>query len=355
MSSTAQKRPRTRVKVKIRTKRRSLAKVLYRGMAVVGLALVAAAFLFAYSLYTRLSISFASASSPNSYVFANDPYPALAYVVLDSVTAEYPKIVELKYVLLDKQTKKVISYSLPVNMAVDVPGKYGVEELSRVYALGNMGGVVDEAGIENVNLMLFKLFGFRPAKYIVADATIQSKLDKLTQTGSLVQFADRALLRNLADVLRTDLSLPEFLGFAGFINSLPSDRILVRDFTYSNLANPSEIDDEILGITAYSSTAKEGKAISVLNGSGTAGLASFGQRVVSNMGGRVVAVANSTEPLSDTVLVVDDPASESVQFLVRAFSIKKIISKADAFGLREAEIDRSDITLILGFDFSQKF
>jgi len=114
--------------------------------------------------------------------------------------------------------------------------------------------------------------------------------------------------------------------------------------------NTSEFDNSIREFTYESFLAKERKNISVLNGTESPGLAAFGTRVISNFGGRVVSTQNTSKTYDKSVIIADDINSQTVSFLSRVFKINSIISKEEALGFLESEIDRSDVVVIFGFD-----
>ena len=97
---------------------------------------------------------------------------------------------------------------------------------------------------------------------------------------------------------------------------------------------------------------KEKKSIAVLNGTDQSGVASFGTRVIRNFGGRVVATGNTNESYEESILIVDDPTSESTRIISEIFGIKNIILYSDIRGFSESEINRSDMTIIFGLDFA---
>ena len=95
--------------------------------------------------------------------------------------------------------------------------------------------------------------------------------------------------------------------------------------------------------------AKEAKSIVVLNATSLAGVASFGARVVNNLGGRVVSVDNAENKFSEDFIVTDDPNDYSVRLLSGVFGISKVISKDVAKQyVTDNQLHRADILLILG-------
>ena len=74
--------------------------------------------------------------------------------------------------------------------------------------------------------------------------------------------------------------------------------------------------------------------------------------MVSNIGGRVVAVDNTDKFYDQSVIITDDINSKTAAFLSRVFNISTIITKEESHSFIETEIDRSDVSVIFGFDTS---
>ena len=65
-----------------------------------------------------------------------------------------------------------------------------------------------------------------------------------------------------------------------------------------------------------------------------------------------MAVNNTEKYYDKSVIVADDIDSKTVVYLSRVFQIPIIIKKDASHSLSEREIDRSDVTVIFGFDTS---
>ena len=71
------------------------------------------------------------------------------------------------------------------------------------------------------------------------------------------------------------------------------------------------------------------------------------------MGGRVVALGNADRTYSTSIIVADDPDSETCKLLSRVFNIKNVVAKSEN-SIQEHEVDRSDIVVIMGFDTTEE-
>lgn len=294
-------------------KKFKLHKNFVKGLVLVALFSISVLFILGLGFYKKITQNFASASSPNSCSIRDSDIYTLLYMSDDAYYFNF----------FDTHNKKIISYSLPLNTVLDVPGKYGEEELSKLLALGKLNNENDE--MQLVKRGFSKLFGYKVDKYIVSGHKMTLGIDDFYK-----------------DIKKTNVSMSDAYYMFSFIKSLPSDGIIKREFSNS-------IDNDIRDLTFDSRVALERKSVAVLNGTDMSGLASYASRVVMNLGGRVVSAGNSQVPYEETMLIVDDPESETVTEMVQSFNIKKVIRKSQS-EINENEIDRADIVLILGLD-----
>ena len=126
-----------------------------------------------------------------------------------------------------------------------------------------------------------------------------------------------------------------------------------KELSNTYIENPGLLDEELLDLTFDSIISREKKSIAILNGTSISGVANYGSRLVNNIGGRVVAVGNTQNDYEKSVIISDDPTTESTQILQKIFKIENIISDFEAGKFNESEIDRSDITIIFGLDFAK--
>jgi hypothetical protein len=280
-----------------------------------------------------------------------DSMPTVSYIVAEDLNADPILIKKVNFIIFNKDSKKVSVFELPVDVNYKIPGKYGSEVLAKVFALGGMNS--DDrliSGAEAINRSIFKLFGFKVDKFVLTDVEHEEFFDDLWHEGGVLNLVSLKNVTSLGNSLKTDMDLREFYGLLSFVYSLPKERIMDEDFSPLIFDNTSEFDDYIREYTYESSLAKEQENISLLNGTDYPGLASFGSRVVTNFGGRVIATQNSTNTYEESYIIAENPNSESVAFLSRVFKIKKIISKDESYSINESVIDRSDIVVIFGFD-----
>ena len=332
---------------------RSTRKKLHRVLLVSSVFLLSLLFLFSFGFYKYLNQNFASALSKSSYSLSDDNIPTVSYIVAEDFDSDPVVIKKVNFIIFDKDGKKVSIYNVPLDENYAIPGKFGSEEFSKIFALGGLNSE-DKllSGSEAINRSLFKLFGFKVDKFVLIESTREEFFDRIWHEGGLFNFVSLKDISDLSGSLVTDIDLREFYGLTSFIYSLPQDRVVDDINTPNCFCDTQSFDNTIRETTYGSDISEEKKNIAILNGTNYSGLASFGSRVVANIGGRVIAV-NNTEKFYDTsVIIADDVNSKTVSFLSRVFNIPNVLSKEESRSFTENEIDRSDVSVIFGFDTS---
>lgn len=332
---------------------RSTRRKVYKVALVSSVFFVSLLFLFSYGFYRYLNQNFASALTNSSYSLSEDNMPTMSFIIAEDLKSDPVVVKKVNFIIFDKTDKKVSIYNIPTDRGYSIPGKYGSEQFSKIFALGGMNS--DNkllAGSRAVNRALFKLFGFKVDKFLLVDSSHEEFFDKLFHNGGLLNLVNIKDISGLGDSLVTDIDLREFYKLTSFVYSLPEDRVIDEVNGPNCFCNTQEFDDYIRESTYESDISKEKKNIAILNGTNYSGLASFGARVVSNIGGRVVAVDNTDKFYDQSVIITDDINSKTAAFLSRVFNISTIIPKEESHSFIETEIDRSDVSVIFGFDTS---
>ncbi len=326
-----------------------IGKTVKKIAAVLGLFIISALFVLAVGFYKNLTKNFASADSVNSYsVQTQDIYSVLYISVSDLDQADSPDgildVHSMSFVIVDKNNKKLVKYDIDPNITIDVPGKFGDEQVTKVLHLGSLNAKDPlEGGVRLASRSVARIFGYPVDKYIITDENVKNTYDRLFNHGVVT------LELGKPGGKKTDFTLEEFYSLVSFIRTLPSDRFIFKSFNYDYLQNPDKINTEIRDVTFDSQISLEKKSISVLNGSGLSGVAGYTSRQIENMGGRVVTVGNADKSYDKSILVVDDKESETARKLAHSFDFKQVMTREE-FGLQENEVGRSDIVLIIGLD-----
>lgn len=349
-------RPALKAQKKKKFINRGIKKAVYRTLIVLSLFISALLFLGGYLTYQRLTGSFASAmdSGNGGYSTISDQFPTLVYVVVKDLKSDPQIILDIKYLVFDRSGKKILVYTIPVEYKFDLAGKYGEEEISKALALSalNSNNPIED-GINGLKNSVLKIFGFKVDKFILANASSRNLFDDLLGNGSFLDYFKLKQFMEIQDEFKTDLTLEEFYNLFSFIKSIPNDRLINKILALGDLTDSKIIDASFEDISLDSYVSQESKNVSVLNGTDISGIASLGARIVKNMGGRVVALGNADKTYSQSVIIADDPNSQTCRFISRVFNIRNIVSKTTG-SIQEHEVDRSDIVVIMGFDTTEK-
>ncbi len=332
---------------------RSARRKLYRVALASGVFLLSLLFLFSYGFYKYLNQNFASALSMSSYSLTDDDIPTISYIVVEDFSSDPIIVKKVNFIIFDKEGKRVSIHNIFLDREYSIPGKFGSEEFSKIFALGGLNSS-DKllSGSTIINRSIFKLFGFKVDKFLLVEESHEEFFDRIWHEGGLFNLVSLKDISNLSSSLVTDIELREFYNLMSFVYSLPQDRVVDEVNTPDCFCDTRLFDDSIREVTYDSSISKEKKNVAVLNGTNYSGLAGFGSRVVLNIGGRVVATENTERYYDQSVIIADDVNSKTALFLSRVFNIPTILPKEESSSFIENEVDRSDVSIIFGFDTS---
>lgn len=329
---------------RIAKKNQAVKKKIKKSLIAVVLFLLSLSFLFGIVLFKSFTSSFTSASSDLAYSFSEDDLIVVCLVSVDSLHSDPLKTNSIKLILLDKNKSKVIYYEVPLETTINLPGRFGEEMYSNILSLGMLrrNNLMD--GVNLLTLSLGTDYGIKIDRFLVVEETLSGVFNDFFTRGAVSQFLALDNIKIFPSSLKTDFGLNEFYEANKFIASLPADRFLgVQDLS----------DEAIRDITFDSKAAIEGASVAVLNGTSISGAANSVSRIIQNCGGRVIASANSKAEHDRSILVVDRDGLEVVKEIVQFFGIKDVIYKTQADYLKEDVIDRTDATLIIGFDIAE--
>lgn len=294
------------------------------------------------------------AFSPTSYDLTKEDYAVISEIEVN--TKETSKLVQIEaisFVIYDKAGKRITKYTIPTTLTVDIAGKFGEESLSKVLALNLLGGGDLKSAANSANKTLEKILGFHIDRFVVIDTheDQSGSVDGLLFQGKTMELPN---LKQIMLSVTTNMSIKEFYDLITFSSSLPQDRIsqeLVNVYDFSEIS--AYFNEKLRDLTFDSKVAYDKNNISVLNGTEFSGIATFGSRGIQNLGGHVVSTDNASKTYDTSCIITDEKDTETVKQLSKFLGIKKIISKEEAGQLNEAVVNRSDIVVILGFDFAQ--
>lgn len=309
------------------------------------------AFLLSFFVYRNLNQNFASASSYDNYSLE---YPSFVYLVVDDFHASSITLKKLNFVILDEQSNKAFVFDLPLNIPLDLPGKYTGMPLSKLFLLGGLNTENKlDGGLSLIDTTVFKIFGFDISNFIIVEEPLDGAFSNIFSGKEAFPFGGLTPIA-MRDSFYTSYSLKDFYQTQKFLASLPSGSITRTSLSSDQLHIPNYIDDLLSGMTMSSNISNEKKTISVLNGTSVSGVATLSSRVISNIGGRVVAIENASSEYSNTLIISDDLDSETVAYIKKSFGIDRVYTKQEASFVKEDAMSRSDIIVVIGFDLADR-
>ncbi len=332
-------------------KRSKSARLVVSSLILTGIFSLSVLVLGGGLLYKSFQSSFVSAFSSNSQDLSSLDIFTLMQVNVSSLNDKEAEVLGIKYYLFQKNTNKLVIYTINPKTVVDMPGNLSDEEIGKAFRVGmmNEGSTVGE-GTEFLRKSVSKIFGFKVDKFILVNGSYIENADKLFETGLINSLTNLKSIREFQTNVKTDMTIRDLLEMQKFLSQLPEERVYKYNFSETYITDPTDLDSFVRDFNSDSAVEHEALTVSVLNGSGKGGFASFGARVVENMNVRVVSVGNSDALYQESLIITSNKGSETVSWLQNTFGITKVVTKEQVVGVGDAELDRSDIVVILGFD-----
>lgn len=327
-------------------------KELLRFLAPIVLFILSVSFLGGLSIYRTLHKPFASADSTNSYDINNAGLSTLLLITVEDLEDETLKTSSLDLLIFDKQKKEVVSFDIPLNWKVDIPGRYGVSELSKVLPIAMMNAEDEIEAAKFLRDAVEKKFEFNVDRFLIMDNDISDPLLKTFKEGKSRGLLSYENLTELIFSVKTDATLSEFYNCYSFVNGLPLDR-------FTNYSESPEVYEEseliqtvLRDLTFDSAVATEGASVAVLNGTKAPGVASFSAEVLRNYGAHVTEVSNADNNYEESILVVSSKDLHIVKEIQRFFNVNKVVLKEE-FSNDSFVVNRADVSLIIGLDTAE--
>ncbi|MDO8638026.1 MAG: LCP family protein [Candidatus Daviesbacteria bacterium] len=250
--------------------------------------------------------------------------------------------------------KTLLLLKIPDETYLPVPFNFGKWSMGSVYQLGQS---------ENppIGALLFKKtleenLGIPLNSYIIdqkSQDSFEKKLTNLRQN----PLENISFLRGI----KTDLSFLEYWKLAWSLRGVRFDKVKTLDLGESDLTSwlvlrdgsrvisieQEELDNYIQKYFADSKLKDEGLSIGIYNTTEHTGLAEKAERLIENMGGRVVFTANSKSHLDQSLLL----GGKSYTFdVLSGFFAKKPTSLPS-----NLDSSRADINLFLGEDYFMRY
>ncbi len=365
-STTSSRRVSQRTKSVRRSKSRRLYISSIRSRLKLGFVLVASVlFLGSYLFVKRLNTAsiYADSSLLSDTASTSLDSSLLPYVLffgtlendLEHVPYKFTKITVL---VLRPGTNASFLIDFDPSLKVSLPGDSGVDSLSNVLAVGTLPSLASTdscdstclvSGMGYVQDVFQHLIGAPISHWVISTSEFSSKSQDMFLEGKLSALLGHNWLKRSSTLLATDMSSTELLHHFSLL------RILDHSMRHSLAVNASIdyvslIDSGLRELNFNAPVAQEKLAVAVLNGTDMSGVASFGARVVRNAGGHVVSVDNASRTTDKSYIITDVPTSATVT-LLRAFFPDALVISRDMSPFTDSQVDRADVTLVLGLDF----
>jgi hypothetical protein len=328
---------------------------LKKGLILFSVVAISLVFLASLSFVRTVQKSHADASSSSSFDITNQDITSLLLVTVNTMNLASEKEIKptnIDFVLFDKVMKKTVIFKLPLDLERDIPGRFGTEKYENVLQIGIHDGKSFESGVSMLKKLVMADFAFNVDRVLVVPESISEPVLNTFEQGRTSSLLNYSTLSDILLHSYTDITAKDAYETYTFLQSLTSDRFILHQESGEYYASSDFVDSIIRDITFDSNVAKEEKSFAIMNGTTIPGAANFGARMVTNMGGHVIAIENASVNYSETSLVASDLDSVGMKVLKRFFDVAKVTAKADYHG-SENLTDRADVTLIIGFDIAE--
>jgi len=316
----------------------------------VFLFIISVGFLSVVGFYRSVSQKWASADSTSAYPLQNRNLASLLVAEVSMAESKPSDIRNIQVYLFNKTSKNTLIYEISAENVFDIPGKYGEEKLSKVFALGSLSEDGEKEGVNLLVKSVKKILGLNMDRYVLLESADYNNLKNLIENDSSPSILKTANSLS-ADSVATNMSLADIYELFNF-SADSKQEVSKVTVDLSDSAYAEELDSATREATFDSVVSSEKKGVSVLNGATMAGVANYGSRIVENISGHVLSSSNAQRQYEESMLIVDDFSSDTAKYISEFFGVRNVVLKNQALDILENEIARSDITLILGFDIA---
>lgn len=273
-------------------------------------------------------------------------------------------ILQVSVLGLNPNEKKVAILHISESIYFELPKSLGSWPLGSVYKLGQEEKPAK--GISLLKLSLSKLIGLPIDGIIIAD------LDKSYAKSEDMILAIHKNPLNIINVIthiRSDLTLIETGKMLWSLSQIRPDKLTSLDFARSNITESKLLPDSsrVLGVDnikldlfirekmADATILDEGEQVAVFNGTDNQGIAQEAARIITNMGGIVVMVSNTTSPHAKSVVVNNAQGKKTTTYkrLAQVFAPEclKFCQSNDT----QVKDSRAQVNVVLGQDYFDKW
>lgn len=329
-------------------KSKKIKEAAYRYVAICLLFITSITFLAGYLGIKKLTSPFVSAQSTSSYDIRGEDIFTIAFYEVSDLENKETELNKVKVYIYDTKGPQLLELQFDTETELDVSGKYSTEPVHKILRLSTLvhnGNIED--GIVMTNKTLGRYLGFNIDKYVVVDSSTSDSIERLLSADGFITNFNYDF-STFSTSFISNMSMSELY----YIHSISSklNETSKKNIAVTSNTTHSDINNSIRNLTFDSNIALEKASVAILNGTNHAGAASFGARVVNNLGGRVVRVDNASQKYEHSILIVDDPNSYTTRGLSKFFDEVTIMSKEEASDLTDNELVRADVILIVGID-----
>lgn len=338
----------TKSKVVRTTRRRKTNKKHKIDLNTVSYALLVVAsilFLVGLLVFNKLNESFVSASGAASFDLKEADVISLLMAGVDGLNNDVPQVKKLTLVIIDKSTQSILAYDIPPQTELDVPGVFGVEQIGKTLALGQMKHGDLNEGIQTLQNSIQKLLGFGVDRYLVYDYA-SHPIDYKDLFSPNPRYLVEMLTRNHKT---TNLTIQELYAMYQEHMKYDINSLKEIELTDDYLSEARFVDADLQYLTADSMIPAEKINVAVLNGTNEPGIATQVARMLKNHGMRVVMVDNSIKQYEQSYLISSDGDSLTTK-RIRQFLDFDDVEPKDNKNFSEKGINRADIVVIIGID-----
>lgn len=285
---------------------------------------------------------------------------SLALVLLEDRNQPTSAVTDLYILQIDPSRQRYGLVNVDVNTEVALPMGFGRSTLAQAYSQGNFLQIPQ--GTYFLLQALAKATAVPVQGYLITDRVGWEQLGAEfghPQPQDLGAYFGWDKLRRPRDfflvthgLLRTNLEVGELGRLILFLRQAPSGNVVSWRWEAGDEEARLRLDERWRQALADLQVLAEGRRVLILNGTDRVGLASFGARVVTNLGGQVLDAGNAAHSFPTSKLVAYDPYCYTVRVLAEKLGITEVETYLESRHGEEPGVARADITVILGLDKS---
>lgn len=296
-------------------------------------------------VYKKVSTLFVSAQTQDASFDESASLFTILFVSLNDFEDPSPSIKTVELAVLNRKENGLHVINIPNSTPMDVPGKYGVEKISTVYALGL--SVFDDRfkAMDLVKKTVENDSRVSINKIVVTNEETQRNLVSILKEPSYLKFSTASidfLANSIGENVFTDLTDRDIYSVFRFVTG----DVLIQEANYSQWGKVSQ------EVSFSSDLADERLSIAILNGLAAEGAGKSASDIITTSGGRVTFLSNARNTYEHSLIVTNNPDSKTVKYLKDFFKIDRIEAR-NKYSFIEPDAERADVTLILGIDFKK--